>query len=303
MDFEIAVFRVYEQTLEGLIDENDGRNRCSYCKFFEYMFLIVGIFLTLCLIFLHLSFVGSPGCLPQLLAPYVAVNASSFILAPDQILAIDLEPKFSYHNSVGKKDFLDSVISDNNHSRRLQQTNRLHNIFTSKIAETHNLRKRNHSDSTASNFTEILYDYQFAYEYALLGLSQKMRSSHNFRTINVTMAGEACFGSSLTQFLLPLGGTDTVVMNNIMYTVGSSGIMISALDDYYTWSNSDITPFHGVIEWVSMKIQIVFTSLLAFFFLSTITALLIRVLISSGVVLIFPILWVFLCKFTLLLLI
>ena len=43
-----------------------------------------------------------------------------------------------------------------------------------------------------------------------------------------------------------------------------------------------------MVDWFSGKLSILLTSLCSFFILSTITALLVRVLISSGVVLLFP---------------
>ena len=53
-----------------------------------------------------------------------------------------------------------------------------------------------------------------------------------------------------------------------------------------------VLPLHCYfLGWVGFKINVLLSSLFAFFFLSSITALLVRVLISSGVVLLFPILW------------
>ena len=65
------------------------------------------------------------------------------------------------------------------------------------------------------------------------------------------------------------------------------------MNDYYTWGIKDINMYHNITEWISLKMSIIVTSLFAFFALSCTTALLVRVLISSGVVLIFPIFWLF----------
>ena len=78
-----------------------------------------------------------------------------------------------------------------------------------------------------------------------------------------------------------------------MSTIGKGGILVTAMDNFYTWTASDITMFRNLEDWISLKISIVISSLFAFFALSCVTALLVRVLISSGVVLIFPIFWMF----------
>ena len=69
--------------------------------------------------------------------------------------------------------------------------------------------------------------------------------------------------------------------------------MITAMNDYYAWGPKDINMYESVTDWLSLKISIIITSLFAFLALSCTTALLVRVLISSGVVLIFPIFWLF----------
>jgi hypothetical protein len=67
MEFERAIFRVYERCLEGLRDEdNDGVSSKS-CRTFELLSLGGAIFFLFTLVFLHVNFVGRPGCLPILL--------------------------------------------------------------------------------------------------------------------------------------------------------------------------------------------------------------------------------------------
>ena len=69
------------------------------------------------------------------------------------------------------------------------------------------------------------------------------------------------------------------------------GTLVSSTGDYYSWYSSDIYPYHTVLGWLGFKLGVLLASLFAFFFLSSVTALLVRVLISSGVVLLFPMFW------------
>jgi len=89
------------------------------------------------------------------------------------------------------------------------------------------------------------------------------------------------------------GGFDLVMQNYVMNTLKQGGIMTTALGDYYTWAMTDIVMYKTIVGWAELKLSIAITSLFAYFALSCCTALLVRVLISSGVVLIFPIFYMF----------
>jgi hypothetical protein len=103
----------------------------------------------------------------------------------------------------------------------------------------------NGTNSSATNSTIIYptYDYEFAFDVAILALSMEQRAQHNFKSINVTFANVntynnqqegaehannayyQCFGSSkVTQSLLTsVGSLDVVVLNNIVNTFQKSG--------------------------------------------------------------------------------
>jgi hypothetical protein len=136
----------------------------------------------------------------------------------------------------------------------------------------------------------------------LLVLPEEMQASHRFSSVNVTLTGAECFGSptSLTKALLPLAGLDYLVMNQLMATFETPGHFLTASGDYFTWSRSQLPrgkneenrpPPPNPGEWLGMKFFVLISSLGAFFLMSSITALLVRVLISSGVVLLFPLFW------------
>lgn len=78
MEFERAIFRVYERCLEGLRDEDNEAVNSKSCRAFELLSLSGAIFFLLTLIFLHVTFVGRPGCLPMLLEERaLAMNLTS----------------------------------------------------------------------------------------------------------------------------------------------------------------------------------------------------------------------------------
>ena len=69
------------------------------------------------------------------------------------------------------------------------------------------------------------------------------------------------------------------------------GILVAISGDYYTWSEKDIIPYNSILSWLWFKFTVIFYSLFSFFLLTSATALLVRVLISSGVVILFPCFW------------
>jgi hypothetical protein len=165
----------------------------------------------------------------------------------------------------------------------------LKNAFLSNDTNLNTTTSKNSTNYTLK--TSQYYDFEFAYDVAVLALSNDVISNHNFEIINVTFSGSQCFGNGVIQDLLPLGGVDTVIMNAIMYTTGRGGTLMSSSGDYYSWYDEDIYPYRSILGWILFKVNILLSSLFAFFFLSSITALLVRVLISSGVVLLFPVFW------------
>ena len=133
------------------------------------------------------------------------------------------------------------------------------------------------------------FDYEYAYDIGVMSLSDKNRAKHNFTIINVTMEGEQCFGNSFVQSLIPFGGIDKVVLNGVMYTFNRKGALLSSRNDFYSWREGDLRPYFNIGTWLGYKIGLALKIFFAYFLLSCCTALLVRILISSGVVLVFPI--------------
>jgi hypothetical protein len=77
MEYERALFRVYERLLEGVSETGSTNSVNKTCRMFEYLVLTLGAILFICLVILHISFVGTGGCLPQLLIDYAIVHQNS----------------------------------------------------------------------------------------------------------------------------------------------------------------------------------------------------------------------------------
>lgn len=290
MEYERALFRVYERCLEGFRDNTEsneiGTKTCRTCEYLS--FYSASLFLV-SLIFLHLNFVGSPGCLPQLLKHvHLSRNGSGqFQLQKDQILEIDVANLAAFGFDGSGNDPL--TANDGNFLNSLYKFKKMDSVPVA----------LNMSDSFTRNKTVPINinnatkprDYEFAFDYSVLSLPEDIRKSHNFDIVNVTFAGTECLGSPLLQMLVPLGGVDTLVLNAVMFTFKKPGVLESGAGDLYSWSPTDVSPYTNVFEWLNFKLLVLVWSLFAFFFLSTSTALMVRVLISSGVVLLFPVFW------------
>ncbi|RYH20754.1 hypothetical protein EON65_22535 [archaeon] len=94
MEFERALYRVYERSIESIMQEEDPSLQSEpiykkSCKLFQYFILLITLFLLSCFIFLHTTYVGSAGCLPDaLLATNSSLFAqnSSFITFPTDVI-------------------------------------------------------------------------------------------------------------------------------------------------------------------------------------------------------------------------
>jgi hypothetical protein len=150
----------------------------------------------------------------------------------------------------------------------------------------------NNTSPTGPNYDQP-FDYLITFDWAVTMLDSELKEKHNFELITLDIPGYNCFGKPLSESLLPFGGLDHAVLNNVIYSLKKNGFMYSKYGDLYYWNMNDVFPYHSVADWIPYKINILFLSFLAFFLLSTTTALLVRVLISSGVIIVFPLFWCF----------
>lgn len=357
MEFERAIFRVYERSIDSLIHEelpstdrgNDSSAKKS-CQIFE-LFLYFGAFcFYLCLISLHYTFVGNPGCLPSTLMVYNTTTNASFQyqLRKDDILGINIrngQLRKWKSSSNGDDDYMINHWATGNigmgfgyvsshaidASIALQQwaqysfgsifsayspkyklflekfrsrsTQKLANIFSNSNSPFTTMEANSStsgSNSTAvveSDYDHLLdFDYVVGFDEAVFLMNNEMLVKHHFRIINVTLSADECFGgSSLETLLGALNVFDLAIVNNVMYTAKIPGYLVSKYGSIYHWTHNHLHSNNTVSEWFCQKVSILFNSFVAFFFLSTTTTLLVRVLITSGVILIFPTFWLLRC--------
>lgn len=301
--------------MDGLREEQDsnGNANTRSCKFLEVLAVGFGGFLLFVLVFLHLSFVGSPGCLrDELMRSVGSLNSDGTLLRSDQILYINVDARYRPEKSLDvddrgevetasavtmlswrplydKADSWFSFAPDGKRMRGFDQAtpfiiNRPHN-YGNESTYT------GADKANTTNYTEPEYDYKFTFNSGLLLLSYEELMQHGFSTVNVSLLGSQCYGNAFSQSIIPIGGVDTVVVNALMYTFRESGHVFTGAGDYFRWSESDIVPYRTAGEWLQFKLLILLYSVMAFFLLTTVTALMVRILISSGVVLIFPVFW------------
>jgi hypothetical protein len=239
MEYERALYRVYERSL-------DSQRRDQPCCFNSPLTqpsrlcdaLIRGAVLSafimlMCVMWLHISFVGKSGCLLEHLRPLVTTNSSNGrLLDDDALLSIAIGP-------------IENVTFD--------------------------------------------ADYEFSINPLIVQLSQDFRRKHIVVTYNVTLPPQ-CFGSGALLWLVEeVVGYDAIIINQLMYSFKSSG-QIHNFDtrEDWVWTEAQLKEPDGLIAVIAAKFGIVLYSLFSFFFTSTVTAFVVRILISSGVAIMFP---------------
>lgn len=238
MEYEQALFRVYERCIEGLSDEDPRRPQrgCSsvrVCKACEVSLAAASAFLLLVLVVLHQQFVGKPGCMPDALRSVVGDAAGDMKLLDDQVLQV----------VIAGSPFYPPVTRPN---------------------------------ASAAHF-------EFATDPAMLQLSDRFRADHQVKTYNVTLDAATCFGSSVMQRLLPFGGTRIAVLNFVMYTFDGGAVKDTSTGEIWAWQEKHLHPYKTIGEWIQYKFAVVMHLFFFFMFLSGVTALIVRMLISSGV--------------------
>lgn len=309
MEYERALFRVYESCLEGLIPSTT-ENTLKSCFIIEQLILILSFIFLFILTFLHFSFNLTTGCLPQQLENYYSINSfnnfnnnslnSNLLLFPivnftdDIILQITINSKFLPildQNEVLRKRYLQfNFYSNDDNDNNQTITTLFQNNSNNSNIYINSTNSNNNNDDYSNNIR--IPDYEFSKSLSVLRLPLDIREKHNFQIINITL-GPECLGTVFQQNFIPFGGIDVIILNNVMSTFPTGGSLKSRDGKIVSWE--DISTYHPkyFTAWLSLKISILFESIFAFFVLSTTTALLVRILISSGVVLLLPLFWIF----------
>lgn len=302
MEYERALYRVYEGCLEGLLP-NTNDNTIKTCliieKFTFFLFLIFCFILSI----LHFIYVNSTGCLPEVLNNYSLnyYNITTFNFTNDQIIQININSSLSpyyKHNKYNNKNNLNfnnlifqglldeyNLNYDNNNDSIINNTTNSSNY----IHNNHNKTfvNNNNTNLTTEVIKMRLPDYEFSKFIELLSLTPEIREKHKFQLIPITLNSD-CFGPTSIQSLVPFGGFDVIINNFIMSTFPNGGSIRDGNRKIISWKNLDQSHPKYFTAWLELKISIFFKSVFLFFILSAATALLIRILISSGVVLLIP---------------
>lgn len=291
-EFERAVFRVYENTIDGVNFDGIHTNiTTKLIKIAEILFRFLALFSFFIMIFLHIRFVGDHklNCIPDLLAEQNEIMASSGL---------------GYGSNVSDSgggqnvffNFTDDYILHLNVYRPEDEIQNMKVVQVNGSDEYVLVRKKP--------------DFEYAKSSAVLSLNSEIQKK--FYVVNLTIPHEECFGKypliggSIYGLVAYFDGVGTVLMNDLMYASKSEGVLKKYTGDRARWSSND---FHDddkddmyrssmmsflftVNEFGWLKIGILFKTALAFFLLSTSTAMLIRILLSSGVIILYPILLV-----------
>lgn len=133
--------------------------------------------------------------------------------------------------------------------------------------------------------------YEFSVTGPILYLSEAKRVKHNFRAINVTLEGD-CIGS---YWLAKLAGIDTIVINQLMFSLESDGLVQNLNSgEFWNWRGKSISENKmckvntNFLCWIWTRFSTVLYTSVVFAVMSGITAVMIRILVSSGVVFVFP---------------
>ena len=150
--------------------------------------------------------------------------------------------------------------------------------------------------------------YKFSTTHSLMYLDKKMVLWHNISIVNVTLS-ERClstgtddgvypsFVTKWAQFLSQIYGMDALLINQFMFSIKTSegkyrNGFVQNFESKERWAYSstqlDDTD-KSVFTWWFNRVGVLGMSCISFFLVTSITALIVRLLASSGVMIIFPI--------------
>ena len=138
----------------------------------------------------------------------------------------------------------------------------------------------------------IVATYRFTKSAPVFYLDASMREAHNFTSLDVMLPADQCIGNAALRWLVQTTvGYDTIVINMLVHGLPGSDGIVRNMDtkELWNWEKRETAAPAGFGEALGKKIGVLLQSVLAFFLISTVTAMLVRVLITSGVVLIFPV--------------
>ena len=161
--------------------------------------------------------------------------------------------------------------------------------------------------SKPSFWREDKIHYRFAIDSSLLYIDENSALLHGINVVNLTVTerclstgsdhGRPTLVTGLGEALSQIYGMDTVIINQLMYGIRlrdgqftQGHVQSLATKERWGWQKELLEGYESisVIHWILRKIATIFMSLLSFVLITSVTSLIVRVLTSSGVVLMFP---------------
>ncbi|CAM9189322.1 unnamed protein product [Choristocarpus tenellus] len=320
MEYEKALFRVYDRSLESLTGETPK----AVCGVIQKVFLGIAAVLLGCLVVLHVQIVNQPGCIGDLLEK--AADREGLLIRPSTESRKALlqsgasrnsgEGPITINNTVGSIDVPEGWElgnGDNNTDDSGQVILPTGNSISRDVLigvaiQEYGLRgypvgggagdgdsySQSFDNVSSANDTGFLADYTFAFEPMVLLLPHSIREEHSFQWVNFTVDPKDCMPRSggVVDFLLGwVVGYDVAMANMFMFSLRSKGMLKNILSEEEWWWYEDSIPVQGR-SWVLLlgnKMVVLFRAVVAFVLMSTVTALTVRTLLSSGIVIVFPI--------------
>jgi hypothetical protein len=252
----------------------------------------------------------------QFIGNSTSANTTVPLLGRDEILQI----KVIYDNKCGENDCsrVRNVIPSKDDSNKTTKTLKNWKLW-SHLGQAFNANDHDDSSNDTQKHVDSHYasesywkepHYKFSNNEALMFLDDNMLRYHNVSIVNITLT-ERCLSTghdqgsyskltSFAQFLSQFYGMDTILMNQVMYGIKTEdgdfrNGYLHNLQTNERWAYSrhqlkqEVENNHGMYLWLMNRFSVMIASLLAFAMITSLTALIIRVLTTSGVMLFFPI--------------
>lgn len=140
-----------------------------------------------------------------------------------------------------------------------------------------------------SNFVP---EYEFSRMGSFIAMNNIFREKHLVETINITL-GDECISSPLLAWMI---GHDTVIINQLLFAFGTGGSLHNLeTNEFWSWTDSQVEKrmdsYLFSMNTLWNLIEIPLDILISFFLVTCITSMLIRILLSSGVIIVYPVLY------------
>jgi len=290
MEFERSLFRVYEKILSPLNSGNTSATRWRrYLKAIMMLCLATAVSSLASVVLLHLSFEGDGSCL--------ASSLSAMGLEPRILDATRNFSLFDMGEDSHQMIFSDSVIRvwafPEESALRSSPTDMDEISSSTPLDEdtTILLPSQARFDVLESRTTKP--DYEFSADPAFLLIDESLRVSHRVQEWNVTF-DRSCLGIwnrfSLTRSIVE-SSMDEIIVNQFLHGLkDSEGVLRSQhTHETWSWSHVRLDKRRSLISRLLVNVGALWRALVLFLLVSSMTALMVRTLVSSGVAIMFPV--------------